>query len=229
MSSNYSISQMPETERPRERLVARGAEALSAAELIAIILGSGTQQVPVMQLAQELLAKFGTLKELAEATTDELRQIKGIGLAKAIQLKACFSLGLRVSQQAVPSRYKIEHPLHAYHLVKDELLKEKRELFLIVMLDIKSCLINTQIISVGSLTHTLVHPREVFYPAIRHKAASLILAHNHPSGDATPSRKDYELTKTLVETGKIIGIPISDHLIVAGQGYTSLRQRGFVF
>ncbi len=229
MEQKYSILHMPEEERPRERLVRRGSEALSSAELIAIILGNGTKEVPVMQLAQAVLARFGTLRQLAEATIDELLQIKGIGMAKAIQLKASFSLGARASHQVAAPRYKIDNPIHAYHLIKEELIKEKRELFLVILLDVKSVLITHQIVSIGSLSNTLVHPREVFYPAIRHKASSMILAHNHPSGDPTPSKEDYEITKTLIETGKIVGISVVDHLIVSQEGYISLRQQGFNF
>jgi DNA repair protein RadC len=225
----YSIQRMPEAERPRERLIRYGAESLSAAELIAIILGSGTKQAPVLQLAQLMLAKFGTLEQLAQATIQELCQVKGIGPAKAIQLRAVFNLGLRLSKQSISAKYKIEHPVHAYHLVKDELLAEKREVFVVILQDAKGCSLGYHIVSIGTLTETPVHPREVFYPAIRHKAVSLILVHNHPSGDLTPSKQDIELTKKLILVGQTMGIPVNDHLIVSNQGYLSLRQKGGVF
>jgi DNA repair protein RadC len=227
--NSYSIQQMPEAERPRERLVRFGAESLSAAELIAIILGSGTKQLPVIQLAQLMLAQFGNLQQLADATVQELCQIKGIGTAKAIQLRAVFNLGLRLSKQNISAKYKIEHPVHAYNLVKDELLGEKRELFVVIMQDAKGCSIGHHIVSIGTLTETPVHPREVFYPAIRHKAVSLILVHNHPSGDLTPSRQDCELTRQLIAVGHIVGIPVNDHIIISDQGYLSLRQREGIF
>jgi DNA repair protein RadC len=226
---SYSIPHLPESERPRERLVQFGAESLSAAELIAIILGSGTKQAPVLQLAQAMLAKFGTLQHLADATIQELCQIKGIGMAKAIQLRAVFNLGLRLSKQNISPKYKIDHPVHAYHLIKDELVAEKRELFVVIMQDAKGCSLGYQIVSIGTLTQAPVHPREVFYPAIRHKAVSIILAHNHPSGDLTPSKQDEELTRQLIHAGRMMGIPINDHLIVSTQGYLSLRQRGGIF
>lgn len=225
----YSIQQLPEAERPRERLARFGAEALSAAELIAIVLGSGTKSTPVLQLAQAIVARFGNLQKLADATVQELCQIKGVGAAKAIQLRAAFSLGLRVSRQVITSKFKIEHPVHAYHLVKDELQSEKRELFVVILQDAKGCVISHHIVAIGTLTHAPVHPREVFYPAIRHKAASLILVHNHPSGDLTPSKQDCELTKKLIEVGRIIGIPVNDHLIISECGYLSLRQKGNLF
>lgn len=229
MTQQYSIQRLPEAERPRERLVQHGAESLSAAELIAIILGSGTKQTPVLQLAQLMLAKFGSLQQLADATIQELCQVKGIGIAKAIQLRAVFNLGLRLSKQSITPKYKIEHPAHAYHLVKDELISEKRELFVVIMQDAKGCSLGHHVVSIGTLTEAPVHPREVFYPAIRHKAVSIILVHNHPSGDLTPSKQDCDLTHKLIAVGHVVGIPVNDHIIISNQGYLSLRQRGGIF
>lgn len=229
MSGTYSIHRLPEAERPRERLMRCGAESLTAAELIAVLLGSGTKSSPVLQLAQEIVARFESLQKLGDATIEELCQIKGIGVAKAIQLRAAFNLGVRISRQAFAPKFKIEHPLHAYHLVKDELQFEKREVFVVILQDAKGCSLGHHIVAIGTLTQAPVHPREVFYPAIRHKAASLILVHNHPSGDLTPSKQDSELTKKLIEAGRIVGIPVNDHLIISEQGYLSLRQRGGLF
>lgn len=225
----YSIQDLPAEERPRERLKLFGAESLSTIELIAIILGSGSKTKPVLQLAQEVMVRFGGLQQLAEATIAELLEIKGIGLAKAIQLKATFNLGMRVSRQEVTVRYRIEHPSHAYHLLKDELENEKREHFMVILLDVKGYVICHEVVSIGSLSNTLVHPREVFYPAIRHKAASLIVAHNHPSGDPTPSHDDFETTKALVEASSLMKIPLNDHIIIGQQKFVSLRQQGFPF
>lgn len=225
----YSIQHLPEEERPRERLMHGGAESLSTTELIAIILGSGSKEKPVLQLAHEVIGRFGGLRALAEATLAELLEIKGIGLAKAIQLKAAFNLGMRASKQAITPKYKIEHPSHAYYLIKEELEHEKREHFVVILQDVKGFVICHEVVSIGSLSQTLVHPREVFYPAVRHKASSLIVAHNHPSGDPTPSPQDYELTKALVEASRLMSIPLHDHLIIGQQGYLSLRQQGFPF
>lgn len=225
----YSIQQLPEAERPRERLMRYGPETLSTAELIAIVLGSGTKSAPVLQLAQMMLARFGGLQQLAEATVEELCQTKGIGVTKALQLKAVFNIGLRLSRQSIPAKYKIEHPVHAYHLVKDSLLAEKRELLVVIMLDAKGCVIGQQVVAIGTLTRVPAHPREVFYPAIRHKAASLILVHNHPSGDLMPSKQDRDITRKLIDAGQVIGIPVHDHLIISEHGYLSLRQKGLVF
>jgi len=227
--SSYSILSLPEEDRPRERLARFGAEAMSSADLIAIILGSGMKGRPVQQLAHEVISNFGTLKGLSEATVEELRQIKGLGVAKAIQLKAALSLGMRLSRHAVCPKYKIENPVHAYNLLKDEFANEKREHFIVILLDVKGYVINHQVIAIGTLSQTLVHPREVFYPAIRHKAAGLILAHNHPSGDPTPSKEDFEVTELLVKAGGLVSIPVHDHVIIAETGYHSLRQKGFSF
>jgi DNA repair protein RadC len=227
--TRYSIQHLPEEERPRERLMRTGAESLSTPELIAIILGSGSKTNPVLQLAHEVVGRFGGLRDLAEATFAELLEIKGIGITKAIQLKAALNLGMRVSKQAIAPKYRIEHPSHAYYLIKEELEYEKRELFVVILQDAKGYVICHEVVSIGSLSQTLVHPREVFYPAIRHKASSLIVAHNHPSGDPTPSSQDYELTTLLVEAGRLMSIPLHDHLIIGRQCYFSLRQQGFSF
>lgn len=226
---SYTIQHLPCEERPRERLARFGADSMSIVELLAIILGSGTKETPVLHLAQKVIAQFGTLQKLSEATINELCEVKGIGPAKAIQLKAALTLGTRASKQDVSLKYPIENPRHAYNLIKQGLEHETRELFLIVLLDVKNCHISTEIVSIGSLSKTIVHPREVFYPAIRHKAASVLLAHNHPSGDPSPSPQDLELTETLVKTGELLGIPVHDHIIVGKSKYISLREKGISF
>lgn len=228
-TSLYSIHQLPEMERPREKLAKYGSESLSTVELIAIILGSGTKSNPVLQLAQQLVLQFGGLKKLSEATIEELCQIKGLGTAKAIQLKAVFGIGIKISQQMIPAKYRIENPVHVFHLLKDEVGDNKKEIFFAILLDSQGFVINHQIISVGTLTEAIVHPREVFYPAIRHKAVSIVLAHNHPSGDCKPSEDDIDTTKSLIAAGKLIGIPLKDHVILSESNYCSLRQRGIAF
>ncbi len=225
-NKEYSVMQLPLCERPRERLLRLGPEAVSSAELLAIILGSGTKGKSVIRLSQEIISTFGSLNNLADSTIEELCEIKGVGQAKAIQIKAALSLALRLSQSNGVAKYKIDHPLRAYNLLKESLQKEKRELFSIVLLDTKSFLINHQTVSIGTLSKSLIHPREVFYPAIRHKAASLLLVHNHPSGDPTPSKEDIEITKILVEVGNVMGIPVKDHLIIGHETYVSLRESG---
>lgn len=226
---DYSIQCLPKEDRPRERLLRFGADSLSVVELIALILGSGTKTVPVLQLAQHLIARFGSLQKLAEATIAELLEVKGIGQAKAIQLKAALNLGMRASRQLIKLRCKIEHPIHAYQLIKEEMERETREIFVAILQDTKGYVICHEIISIGSLSQALVHPREVFYPCIRHKAASLIVAHNHPSGDPTPSPQDFELTRILVQASHLLSIPLHDHLIIGENSFISLRQKGFNF
>jgi DNA repair protein RadC len=226
--AQYSIEQLPLEERPRERLMRAGAESLSTAELVAIILGSGSKEKSVLELAHELIARFGGVRQLADATLSELMEIKGMGCVKALQLKAALNLGMRVSKQVAQSKYQIDHPLHAYNLLKDELQFEKRERFIVILQDVKGRVICHEMVSVGTLSQTLVHPREVFYPAIRHKASSVIVAHNHPSGDPTPSPQDVALTQTLVEAGRLISIPLQDHLIIGDNRYISLRQLGYI-
>lgn len=221
---NYTIQQMPETERPRERFLQHGPEALSSAELIAIILGSGTKGCSVLQIAQDLLVRFGTLQKFAEASLEELQQVKGLGRAKAIQLKAALNIGLRASRQSLDQKFRIVTPLHVYNYIKDELEHEKRELIQVILQDNKGYAISHHVIAVGSLSHALVHPRDVFHPVIRHKAASLVLVHNHPSGDPTPSQDDLLVTKTLIEVGDQIDIPVNDHLVIGKGKYVSLRQ-----
>lgn len=227
--SLYCIHHIPESDRPRERLLKYGPEAMATAELLAVILGSGIKGISVLQLAQNIVTRFSTLKRLSEATVEEFCQIKGLGRAKAIQLRASLSLGMRASRKVLSSKYKIKGPTQAYHLVKDELQNEKREMLVIILQDVKGYVINHQVVSIGTLSHALIHPREIFYPAVRHKAASLILVHNHPSGDPDPSKEDFEATNHLIEVGKLMGIPINDHLIIGENSFVSLRQKGVAF
>lgn len=227
--SSYSVLGLPTEERPRERLKKHGPETMSTSELIAIILGSGTKGISVLQLAHSIMSRFETPQQLAEASIEELSQIKGVGPAKALQLKAAVSLGVRVARQSAPPKTRIDTPVHAYHLVKDLLQHEKKEIFLVILLDTKGCFMGHHTVGVGTLSGVLIHPREVFHPAIRHQAASIILAHNHPSGDPTPSNEDRETTKQLIDAGSVIGIPVNDHLIIGGNGFVSLRQHGIPF
>ena len=227
MNSSYTILSLPKDERPRERLLQ--GEVVSTTELLAIVLGSGMRGKPVLQLAQELLAAFGTVEALAQATVAELCQIKGMGFAKAVQVKAAFALGGRAAAGGVECREKIVSPQHAYAAVRSKIEDAPCECFAVLLLDVRCQLISVEVIARGTLSEAAVHPRELFYPAIRHKAARLILAHNHPSGDPTPSPDDYSATETFIAAGRMMGIPIDDHLIVGRRCYFSLREHGFVF
>lgn len=220
----YAIRSIPVDERPRERLLRHGPEALSNAELIALLLGSGMKGKPVLVLAQDLLSRFGSLPAVADATVAELCDVKGLGQAKAIQLKAAFSLAGKLARQE-GARVQIQSPVHAYQFVRDGLEEAKEERFVVLLLDAKGFVLRQDTVSIGTLSRTLVHPREVFYPAIRHKAASLIAVHNHPSGDPSPSAEDLTLTKRLIEAGAVVGIPLHDHLVIGKGSFVSLRER----
>jgi len=220
-----NLHHLPEAERPRERLIKYGVEALSLTELLAILLTSGTRGKSVLELAQELLIRFGGLSGLLGASISELTEVKGIGRAKAIQLKAAFGIAIR--REETPLKLKMTS-LEAYELVRDELAYEKQEKLVVILKDVKERLIGHETVAVGTLSEVLVHPREVFFPAVRHKAASLILVHNHPSGDPTPSKADLELTRHLMKSSDVMGIGLDDHLIVGAHSFISLRREGFL-
>lgn len=224
-----SIKNMPEHERPRERLARQGSAALSDAELLAILLGSGMRGKSVLHLAQELLIQIGSLDKLATSSLEELQAIQGLGPAKALQLTALFALARRLSTPHAKKDEPIVHAAQAYGLIREQLERETRELFVVLLQDIRYRLICMELVAIGTLSQVIVHPREVFYPAIRHKAASLIVAHNHPSGDPTPSPQDRHLTSTLIETGRLLGIPVTDHLIIGHSSFFSLREAGICF
>jgi DNA repair protein RadC len=220
------VKDLPSEERPRERLSRYGAEALSTVELLAILLGSGTQARPVLQLAAELLAHFKTLKALTEASLAELKTVKGIGSAKAIQLKAAIALFGRLEEKKQSGI--LDSPDAVYELIFPELANQKIEALMVVLRDARRSLIHKEIISKGILSELLIHPREIFHEAIRHRAHSLIIAHNHPSGDPTPSTRDVEMTQLLVQAGKVIGIELSDHLIIGHKKFISFYKKGLL-
>jgi len=227
MSKSFTIHDLPKEERPRERLVKFGEQALSAQELLQVILGRGVAGESVAVTAQKLLTQFGSLQKLAEASIEELSSIKGIGPAKATQIKAVFEIGRRLSVQ-VPS-YKskeLTDPKKAYQLIKNKLKDYTREHFYIIALNSRNHSITE--VSVGSLNASIVHPREVFSEAIKNKAASVIFAHNHPSGDPEPSEDDLEITKRLVKAGQILGIEVIDHIIVAKDKFLSMKEEGIL-
>lgn len=219
-----TIKGMPLSERPRERLLQQGCEALSTAELIAILWGTGMKGKSVITLAQELLATFGNLTELSEKTIQDLCQIKGLGRAKALQLTAALALATRLAQEKQPSKLYIKTPQQAFLFLKDRIGHEKKEVFGVMLLDIKGVLIRWEKVSVGTLNQTLVHPREVFYPAVKHLAASILLAHNHPSGDPSPSQQDITVTQELLAVSQWMKIPIYDHVIITSHHCYSFRE-----
>lgn len=218
-----NLKSLPPQERPRERLARYGTDPLSTPELLAILLGSGTKNHSVLLLAQDLLSHFGSLRALSEASLPELREVKGIGTAKAIQLQAIFALFSRIEGQE--PRASLNDPKHVFELIRPELAKQKIEMLMVLLCDVKRKLIHREILSKGTLTETLLHPREIFHAAIRHRAHSVIIAHNHPSGDPTPSIQDIEATEIIAHAGRIIGIELFDHIIVGRNSFVSFRQK----
>lgn len=227
MKNSFTIHDLPISERPRERLQKFGAEALSAQEILALILGRGIAGESVMVTAQRLLSQFGSLKGMANASVEELSQVKGIGPAKASQIKAAFELANRL--EGYPELGKkpvVKTPDEVVSLVRGKLKDKKKEHFLVLLLDTRGQLIKISEISIGSLDSSIVHPREVFKEAISASAASVILVHNHPSGVPEPSKDDIKLTERLVQTGEVIGIEVLDHIVISNNNYVSLKREG---
>jgi len=226
-SNALTIHDLPVSDRPRERLQRLGVEALSAQEILAVILGRGISGESVMVTAQRLLSQFGGLKGISGASIEELSQIKGIGIAKAAQIKAAVELANRVDGYSeTVSRPLLKTPEDVAALVKGRLKEKKKEYFLAVLLDTRNQLIKTAEISIGSLDSSIVHPREVFKEAISASAAAVIFVHNHPSGDTEASEDDIRLTKRLAEAGEIVGIDVLDHVIIGGKAFRSLKREG---
>ncbi len=229
--SDNSIKHWPEEERPRERLLKLGASGLSTAQLLAIILRMGSRDKSAIELAREILLQFGNLREIEDATVAEFSQIKGIGSAKVAQLKAAFELGKRLMQttgDGVAQNPSFKNSREVYEYYRPRFYGIKKEKFLCALLDTKNRVFKETIVSDGTLTATLVHPREVFRYAIKEAAASVLLLHNHPSGDPSPSKDDIHITKRLVETGKVVGITVLDHIIISDGKYLSLLEKGYI-
>jgi DNA repair protein RadC len=222
------IRDYPEEERPRERFEQSGPESLSNHELIAILLRTGTKEESVLQLSNRLLTSFEGLRLLKDATLDEITAIKGIGKAKAIQVLAAVEIGRRISNLAYDDRYVIRSPEDCANYVMNDMRFLSQEHFVCLYLNTKNQVLHKKTVFIGSLNASIVHPREVFKEALRRSAASVICLHNHPSGDPTPSREDIEVTKRLVESGKIIGIELLDHLIIGENKFVSLKEKGYL-
>ncbi|MGQ9678226.1 MAG: RadC family protein [bacterium] len=226
---HFTMHDLPISERPRERLLRYGSDKLSGEELLAVLISRGTSGVPVRDIAHELLVQFGSISAIADATVEELKKIPGIGMAKACQIKAAFELARRFQENLAPdSRETLTSPEAVVRLIKPRLIEKNKECFFTVLLDVRNRHIRTEQISLGSLDATIAHPREVFDPAVHDHANTIIIVHNHPSGDPTPSADDISLTRRLRDAGEVLGIKILDHIVIAGDKFYSFREQGLL-
>ena len=226
--STFTVRDLPKPERPRERLLKFGAEALSSQELLALIVGQGVSKKSVMTIAQELMTRFGSIRAISEATIEELSKIKGIGIAKSAKLKASFELAKREDLEEEHIDYDIKDPQGVVKAIRAKIKDKAKEHFKLILLNTRNKIIGISDISTGTLSASLVHPREVFKEVITHSASSVILVHNHPSGDTEPSEEDIKITRRMIEAGKILGIEVLDHIIIGKKDFCSLKARGLI-
>jgi DNA repair protein RadC len=230
MTAQLKIREMPKDDRPRERLAARGASALTDAELIAILLRTGVPGANAVEVARHLIEKYGSLGRLSRCSVKELAKIKGVGFAKATQLAAAFGLGKRLAEQNFAGR-RLEKPEEVYELLGPELQALHKESLRIILLDTRYSLIKSEEVSLGSVNESIAHPRDVFRPALVASAYAVIVVHNHPSGDPSPSQSDHSLTRRLAEAAELLQIKLLDHVIVGApaegrQPYFSFKEAG---
>jgi len=226
LNTSMLVRELPEEERPRERLLRFGVKTLSNSDLLAILIGSGSKDSSAITLANKLLSlNEGGISYLSQCEPGELSSIKGIGNAKASLLVASMELGKRIAVRPRDKKINVGSPKEVAKLFMEEMRYYKKEYFKVLLLNTKNELIMTEEVSVGTLNTAIVHPREVFNKAIQKSASSVILIHNHPSGNPTPSREDIDLTARLVESGKIIGIEVLDHIIIGDGEYLSFKEK----
>ena len=229
------IKDMPDLERPRERLIARGAGALSHAELIAILLRTGTQGQSAIDIARDLVREHNTLSNLARTSVEELQQVKGIGRDKAVTLKAAFILARRMADEIPEARPLLDDPERMADHMREEFRDKEIEEFHTLLLDTRRRLIRAEQITTGILDTAIVHPREVFKKAIAANASALVLVHNHPSGDPTPSKADIQVTRDLIRAGQLLKIDVLDHVIIGqrtteqDRDFVSLKEMGYFY
>ncbi|WP_026263470.1 RadC family protein [Paenibacillus sanguinis] len=224
----HMLRDLPAEERPRERMLQYGAGALSHAELLAILLRTGTRQESAVHIAQRMLTVAGGLRGLVDLSLDEMVHTKGIGPVKAIQLKAGIELGRRLAKTRLPESETIRSPQNVSELLMEQLRYLQQEHFVCLFLNTKNHIIAQETLSIGSLNASIVHPREVFRAAIKCSSASIVCAHNHPSGDPTPSPEDILLTRRLCEAGEIVGIDVLDHIVIGDGKFVSLKEQGLM-
>ena len=221
MTKTFTLHDLPKEERPRERLVKFGEQALSAQELLQLILGRGIAGESVAVTAQKLLTQFGSLQKLSEASIEELSSVKGIGLAKAAQIKAAFEIGHRLSTQTASYKSKeLTNPEKVFKFMRSKIKDYKKERLYAIALNTRGWTVNE--ISVGALDSSMAHPREAFSEAIKSNASSVIFVHNHPSGNTEPSEEDVKLTKRLMKAGELLGIKVLDHIIITTKDFRSI-------
>jgi DNA repair protein RadC len=223
-----SIKEWPEDERPRERLLKHGPSTMSDAQLLAIILRTGGGGRSALDIGMDLLNTFSSFRELEQTSLSEFSAIKGIGKAKAAQIKAALEIGKRLYHEPSAKGPAFASSHDVYNHFYPRMLGLRKEAFHCILLDVKNRLIRDLKISEGTLTASLIHPRESFRDAIKESAASVIFIHNHPSGDPTPSREDIAITEKLEKAGETLGIKMLDHIIVADGGYTSMLEKGYI-
>jgi len=225
------VTDMPSSERPRERLLAQGAKTLGTAELIAILLGTGQGpgKLSAVGLGQYILQCLGenqrdAMSVMRDLSARELMEIPGVGPAKATSILAAIELGKRVLQSRPPEKTVVDDPSVAAAALSHELMWQSQERFAVLFLDIKHRILGMKVITIGTATETLAHPRDIFREVLRHGATRVIIAHNHPSGNLEPSQEDIHLTRQLLEAANLLGVPILDHLILGNGDFSSLRQ-----
>ncbi|MEK3981063.1 DNA repair protein RadC [Psychrobacillus sp. FSL K6-2836] len=228
LPTSLMIRDVHVSDRPRERLVRQGASSLSNQELIAILLRTGTKQESVLHLANRVLNYFEQIQELKNASIEEITAVKGIGQAKAVQLLAAVELGKRLSRQKTDDKFTIRSPKDAATYLMQDMTSLNQEHFVTLFLNVKNQILHKQTIFIGSLNASIVHPREIFREAVKRSAASIICAHNHPSGNPAPSKEDIDVTKRLYEAGLLMGIELIDHVIIGDHQFISLKEKGYM-
>jgi DNA repair protein RadC len=235
MSQTLLMKELPYHERPRERLATEGGDVLNASELVAILLRTGRKGVSALDIGKEVIAKFRTLDNLSRASIDDLCQVKGIGRDKAVTLVAAFTLARKMAREMRSEAPTLDTPERIAELLREENRAYEVENFQVVLLNTRRKLLRIEKISQGTLDTILVHPREVFRSAILASAAAIVLVHNHPSGDPTPSEADIKVTRDLIRAGQLLKIDVLDHVIIGrasqerARDYVSLRELGYFY
>ncbi|ETK30113.1 DNA repair protein RadC [Paenibacillus larvae subsp. larvae DSM 25719] len=226
--SSVTLRNVPSEDRPRERMLQFGPQVLSNAELLAVLLRTGTLAESAVHLAERVLIDCEGIRGLVDASIDQLTQIRGIGTAKALQIQEGIELGRRIARSTLPETMVIRSPRDVADLMTEDLRYLHKEHFVCLFLNTKNQVLAKETMSIGSLNASIVHPREVFRAAIKRSSASIICVHNHPSGNPTPSLDDIDITQRLIEAGAIIGIDVLDHIIIGDKAYVSLKEQGYM-